>query len=604
MKKIIALVNILILLSFVSCGSTSEEAKVKQTRILNTKGIRPDVISIICQDENKNRLCEDYEVQMKVALNKSDTLKSILEKITQIEEGKYFLETYDPTIPLLLVLSDPKNVRYNEGKFALNFNGFKEEQQEKELSILETMVDNGTLYANEVVAIKQLKREEDQDKFYVMLFKNLERNLNTLGDKGIVGATAMNQNIQYMSSKLRANGIEKELPEKINSCNGNDSCVDNLLEPLFNNLLIPTENSQLSPNGGAYDLWEYIVPSSSKSINKTSYSVKDNNTSQLESTQITYEVMDEFRVTEKGDDIYDILYTKNTNSIVKSIAVPNDYYQEDLLRRADVGKVVWLFDYTNGTYSVDGYCQFSDYFSQKTLYRDHTYSNLMEFICRRNINDDGLKQKDYIKKYYQKDNGFVGSIDRDCLNNTITDDTSIGCEQEAMYYTVVEPTLPPVVVTPTPTPTSTPPPVVVTPTPTPTQVFEEIAISHYNSVDFSKSSYEEEQDGYAADWSPTEEYVAGEQSGSGLWYHNNVRDEMNHYIYIQSFGDIDLATITEVDENAWLPANSKLKSLQIDDVYVVKTHDGYAKFKVVSLDADKDGGTFVATYQYSETTSF
>jgi len=134
-----------------------------------------------------------------------------------------------------------------------------------------------------------------------------------------------------------------------------------------------------------------------------------------------------------------------------------------------------------------------------------------------------------------------------------------------------------------------------------------LTIGHSGGVDFSENNTNvewEKQDGYTVTWSPSGKYVAGEKNGNGVWYQNNVSDTTNTYIYIQSLGKVKLSSVTSVDITAWHPYDTALKSLQKDNVYVVKTKDGYAKFKVLSIDFTSNNWNFKAEYQYSQTTSF
>ena len=138
--------------------------------------------------------------------------------------------------------------------------------------------------------------------------------------------------------------------------------------------------------------------------------------------------------------------------------------------------------------------------------------------------------------------------------------------------------------------------------------YSQMVISHFNGADFSESATStdwEEQDGYATAWPTGGSYVDGEAWGSGLWYSNNVYDDQSAVTYIQSLGNVDLDTVTTVDTNSWHTYGDPLQSLQVNNVYVVKTRDGYAKFKVVSLDLNSSTDwNFTADYKYSSTTSF
>ena len=138
--------------------------------------------------------------------------------------------------------------------------------------------------------------------------------------------------------------------------------------------------------------------------------------------------------------------------------------------------------------------------------------------------------------------------------------------------------------------------------------YSQMVISHFNGADFSESSTTtewEKQDGYTTSWSPTTSYVSGESYGSGLWYSNSVYDDQSAVVYIQSLGNVDLDSVESVDTNSWHAYGTPLQSLQVNNVYVVKTRDGYAKFKVVSLDLNSSTDwNFTADYEYSSTTSF
>ncbi|MEA2099650.1 MAG: hypothetical protein U9P72_05940, partial [Campylobacterota bacterium] len=131
---------------------------------------------------------------------------------------------------------------------------------------------------------------------------------------------------------------------------------------------------------------------------------------------------------------------------------------------------------------------------------------------------------------------------------------------------------------------------------------EQLVIDHYNGVDFSAKGTG--VDGYTTTWSPTGYYVDGEEYGSGLWYSNGLYDITQTYVYIQSFGDVSLDSITSVNTTAWHPYGDALESLQLNHVYVVKTEDGYVKFKVLSLDSQSDNWNFTASYQFSSNTIF
>lgn len=113
-----------------------------------------------------------------------------------------------------------------------------------------------------------------------------------------------------------------------------------------------------------------------------------------------------------------------------------------------------------------------------------------------------------------------------------------------------------------------------------------------------------DQDGYTVTWSDTG-YVTGEAYGSGIWFSNsgNVTDPAGLVVYIEDLGDVALSSVTSVPGN-WHSVADPMPALQVDHVYVVKTQDGYAKFKVQSMDTAAMDWPVTVTYQFSSSTSF
>jgi len=247
MKKSFWLIAILSLLGFMGCGSSdsSDEARDLQRKILNVVGIPQEIVANICQDDNKNGFCETSELQAKIKFNREDSSRDIWNKISQTADGKYFLETYDSSKPILLVLKD-STVKFDNGEFILNFNGFETdlENEEKELSILESMVDNKNIAPTQVSAIKKLDNPKAQEKFYNVLLDDLKTNINTLRTKGLDSKTTMSANIQEMAEELLTSGVESELPNKINSCGVNESCFNQEIEQVSKELLITEQEAQ------------------------------------------------------------------------------------------------------------------------------------------------------------------------------------------------------------------------------------------------------------------------------------------------------------------------------------------------------------------------
>ncbi len=265
MKRVIWSLSVVALISLVNCGGggATKEAKELLQRILNLVGIPQEMVLNICQNDNNNGICEESELQAKVTINKGDDIETIFAKIVKSEDGKYLLETIDPTKPLLLVLEDIVNVKYNDHKFSFHFNGLEDNQLEKELSIFESMIDANHLTVKNVEEARKLNNNKAQDKFYAMLLKAIEDNLNTLGDRvaqpkvdvksstlskesnsNLEAEQIMRDNLIETSRNLLANGIEKEFPTKINACGTDESCIDNNLNLLYENIKITPDRAK------------------------------------------------------------------------------------------------------------------------------------------------------------------------------------------------------------------------------------------------------------------------------------------------------------------------------------------------------------------------
>ncbi len=249
MRQFIWLLSIISMFILVNCGggSSSKEAKELLQKILQIVGIPHEIVVNICQDGNENGICENFELQTKVTLNKGDSFDDIWQKITLTEDGKYFLETRDPTKPILLELQDEAKVNYDNGKFTLPFNGFKtyEQNETKELSILASMVDKNYFSDSDLTAIRNLKNNTTQDKFYAKLLDALETNINTLRGAGLDAQNSMLANLKEMASELIANGIKNTLPKDLNNCGIDMGCVDTRLETVYDKITISTEKANV-----------------------------------------------------------------------------------------------------------------------------------------------------------------------------------------------------------------------------------------------------------------------------------------------------------------------------------------------------------------------
>ena len=250
-RKIAMSLSVVLLLSFVSCGGgSSKEAKALLQKILQFKGIPQEILVNICQDENKNGICGADELFTKVRINKNDSADDIFQKISLTDDGKYFLQTYNPKLPILIELKDVAKVIYDEGRFTLNFNGFKtikDDNETKEISILESMIDSTTLNKNEADNFRTLNNADAQDKYYTMLLDTLETNINILREKGLDSKRAITAIIKEMGIDTKNN---QEQANRINNCNIDQTCVDEEIKNLSDELIVqsPVANAGKDKN--------------------------------------------------------------------------------------------------------------------------------------------------------------------------------------------------------------------------------------------------------------------------------------------------------------------------------------------------------------------
>jgi len=217
-------------------GGNSEEAKALLNRILQVIGIPYNIVVNICQDSNDNGICEAIELQTKVSIKKGDDLNIIMTKVSLTTDGEYFLENYDSSKKILMEIQDSANVVKNDGKFTFTYN-----PKTQELSILQMMIDEGFLTANDV---KEVRSMSNVDDFYETIFQDFETNLNILGEEELSSPRAVLANMNEMADELIANGVRDTLPQSINDCNGEQSCIDETLSSLSTELQIDENESE------------------------------------------------------------------------------------------------------------------------------------------------------------------------------------------------------------------------------------------------------------------------------------------------------------------------------------------------------------------------
>jgi len=244
-KKIMWSLSLVALLSFNSCGDgNSEEAKELLQKILKFVGIPQEIIVNVCQDSNGDGICGVGELSTKLTINKGDTIDDIWHKISLTDDGKYFIQTYQPELPLVIELQDAKRVKYDNGKFTLSFNGFKtkkDDNETKEISLLESMVDKGGLDKAIADKFRTLNNSEAQNKFYTHLLNDSENNLNTFREQGLDSKKAIDAVTKDISKKVEAN---QEEADNINACGNNQDCIDSVLERFSNILIDDNETSE------------------------------------------------------------------------------------------------------------------------------------------------------------------------------------------------------------------------------------------------------------------------------------------------------------------------------------------------------------------------
>ena len=241
LKKVLISLGVVLLLSFISCGGgSSKEARELLSKILQLVGIPHNIVVNICQDSNRDGICGAGELFTKVTIKKGESVEDIWKKITLTDDGRYFLETYDETLPILLEVQDTANLDFDDSKFTLTFNGFetKEENETKELSILESMVDANALSKDIADKFRTLDNAEAQDKYYASLFNALETNINTLRRNDLDKEEAIIIIIKEMADETITN---QEQANRINGCDDDQSCIDEEIQKLFNELIITNE---------------------------------------------------------------------------------------------------------------------------------------------------------------------------------------------------------------------------------------------------------------------------------------------------------------------------------------------------------------------------
>ncbi|MCH9739254.1 MAG: hypothetical protein K0U38_00210 [Epsilonproteobacteria bacterium] len=462
MKKTILALSMVGITGFIGCGGGSEEAKELLQRLLKIVGIPHNIVTTVCQDSNSNGICEALEPQATITITQGDSVSSIWQKITQSKEGEYLLETYDPALPLLLVLQDADSVHYDEGTFTLNYNGLQETQTEKELSILESMIDANHLTTQNVSAAREMKNVDD---FYAVLLRDLEANINTLRAKGLTATQTMAGNIQEMAEELLSNGIEKTFPDSMNACNGNQTCVDALLGTLSTELLITdAEAEEIKQKQQETQEDETPVTTTQNKLDFSDYMVKSSTTKEymeyhkyLNYDETTSTNREEVQV--NGNILtYTHYYgTSNESSSTTTVTIndttinsksnDNEHSQEIVMTRyVDIGDTLWTWSHSDSSetysYTSSQVCTADEQFTNFS-HGSYSYSgDILKVKCITESTNtstyDGETQtynsKDIYYLYFKKDSGNIADINENCYNEQGSTYDSEGCTSNGYSY--------------------------------------------------------------------------------------------------------------------------------------------------------------------------
>jgi len=238
-KKYIWMISVIITLGIINCGEGSQKAKELLQSILQIIGIPTNIIINICQDNDDSGFCEDIEIQTLLSVNKKDDINKILQKIQLDDNNTYILENYDKTKNILVEMQDRQNILYDDGNFTFTYNG-----ETTRLSLLQAMVDSEYLKPEE---IEEIQKVNGVKKFRDTLFNSFRKNYNKLRDNSMLNIPARNSNLEEMAKRLRDINISKGFPKILRNCNGDQSCIDNLLTSVSNKVQFNDEDAQRIP---------------------------------------------------------------------------------------------------------------------------------------------------------------------------------------------------------------------------------------------------------------------------------------------------------------------------------------------------------------------
>ncbi|SFV64435.1 hypothetical protein MNB_SV-12-1731 [hydrothermal vent metagenome] len=102
------------------------------------------------------------------------------------------------------------------------------------------MVDADALSKTEADKFRNLTNPKAQEKYYTELLNSLETNINTLREKGLDSKTAVEATIKEMGDETKAN---QQQADRINDCGSNQTCVDEEIKKISDELIIDENES-------------------------------------------------------------------------------------------------------------------------------------------------------------------------------------------------------------------------------------------------------------------------------------------------------------------------------------------------------------------------
>jgi len=235
MKKFFLVLVSAILLNFVGCGSSSEEAKALQQHNLKLVGIPQEIVVNICQDTNSNGSCDEGEFQAKIRVNADDSIAKMWEKVKFEADGRYILENYDPTLNIIMEIDGSKVAKYNNVDLSLTY-----KPTTRELSVLQAVVDADFLKEEDVSKLKALDNREEIDR---VLFNSLTKNQSLLEEQNLTKKTALIINLEEIAKGLIDSNVSKELPEQLEACANNNTCIERLVNNTSDEVEITEEEA-------------------------------------------------------------------------------------------------------------------------------------------------------------------------------------------------------------------------------------------------------------------------------------------------------------------------------------------------------------------------